>query len=319
MATKTKKAKQNGSNKSNRANSVKDNRVRRLDRKNKKIAVKQNSKISGGWSLLVGSVRHLWANKKLFGGIFIIYFILYLMLVNGFAGFRLSETSELLDSTLGEEINTSERAATLFGTLVGSATSVSGEGASVYQSVLYIVFSLVIIWALRQTFEGKKVGIRQSFYNSMHPLIPFVLVYIVVFLQLIPMLFGLALYGIVAANNIAVGTIEQLAWLAFLMVTVLISLYFATSSFMATYIATLSGVTPLKALKLAKGIVKYRRFLIIRRILFFIATLLLFAVLVFLPLVLYLPIVAEVGFMISSLFLIILVHTYFYSLYRELI
>lgn len=295
-------------------------RARKLNRKQSKVKKKNSQQVAGGFKILKSALANLSIDKKLFFGLFVIYFILYFVLVLGLAAnFQLAETKGLLDTEFAGEIEGTEKAATLFGELVSSAGSVSGEGASVYQSILFVVFSLATIWALRQTSEGKSVTIKQSLYKSMHPLIPYLLIYAILFLQMLPMLIGVSLYGAILSNNIAIGMLEQIVWLLVAIAGVFVSLYFGIGTFIASYIVTLSGMEPLKSLRLAKEIIKYRRFVVIRRMIFFGLVVLLFAVLIFVPLVIYLPIAAEVGFLILSLMMLTLFHAYSYGLYRELI
>jgi hypothetical protein len=207
---------------------------------------------------------------------------------------------------------------TLFGALVESGARPARPAGAVYHSVLLVVVSLAVIWALRQTFAGRKTSIRHAFYKGMHPLIPYLLVLIVVALQMVPALVGVTIYGIVDANGLAVNFAEQAVWLLLLGLLALLSLYMITSSAMALYVVTLPDMTPLRALRSARELVRFRRWQVMRKMLFLPLALLALAVLVMMPFLLWLTPVADYVFIAISPLGLVVFHAYMYSLYREL-
>jgi len=179
--------------------------------------------------------------------------------------------------------------------------------------------SLVIIWALRQVLAGHAIRARDAFYKGTYPLIQFILVLLVIGLQLVPMLLGSWLYGAIINNGIAYTSFEKLIWLIVLILSVLISLYLISSSIFALYIVTLPDMTPLKALRSAKKLVKNRRWLALRKVLFLPLAILLLGAVVMIPLILILTAMAEWIFFALSLVTLLVAHSYMYSLYRELL
>lgn len=296
-------------------------RVRKLDLKHKKRIVKKSKQVPGGFRLLWHSLKHLWLHKRLFGGILLLYVVLYILLVRGLAGhFELGDTRQALKDALGTDVSNLTLGAALLGTLVGTASSVSGEAAGVYQGMLFVIGSLAYIWALRQTYDGRqKPAVRAAFYQGAQPLIPYLLVGLVVLLQLLPALIGITLYGIISSNGIAVGALEQIIWFLVLLMTVGASVYLVSASLFASYIVTLPGMTPMRALRSARQLVRFRRFLIIRKVVYLPFIILLAMGLLFLPLVFYAPVVAELMFLLFVLLLVMVTHAYFYTLYRELL
>lgn len=295
-------------------------RIRRLGYKDKKKSVKINEPIPSSLSILMASIKHVWLNKKLFFGIMIVYSLLYLLLVKGLAtNFQLPDTKQAITDA-GTGLDTLTTGSVLLGSLVGTIGSTSSESAAVYQVVLFIFISLVLIWSLRQTYgKGIKIKVRQSFYSSMYPLVQYILVWLVVSIQLIPAVIGLTLYGIVSSNGIAVGALENILWLILTAILIGLSVFYVSSSLFASYIVTLPDMTPMLALKKAKKVVKFRRFAIIRKLLFFPFVAGIITVLIFFPLVLYLTVLAEVLFIVFTILLILLGHSYFYNLYKKLL
>ncbi len=300
---------------------TKQTRVRKLSRKDKKVVVLSTKQLPNSFIILGRACRHIWRNKGLFAGILLIFAVLYFLLVKGLAtNFQLRDTRDLINEALGNEISTTEKSFTLFQALLGTTGSTAGEAASVYQTFLFVIISLVIIWALRQTFEGRtNVSIKNAFYKSMSPFITYIIIGLVMILQALPALLGIMFYGTVNSGGLAVGALEQIVWFVVMIFGIALSSYWLSSSLFASYIVTLPDMTPRTALRSARKLVRYRRLSVLRKFLFLPAFVLLCFAVIFLPLVLVLPVVAEVLFFILSIILILLGHTYFYELYRELL
>ncbi|MFZ1323921.1 MAG: hypothetical protein WAQ57_02040 [Candidatus Saccharimonadales bacterium] len=296
-------------------------RVRKLSRKHKKVVVKKNKKIPNSIYILRQSFGHIWQNKRVFAGILLIFAIFYVTLVKGLATeFKLDEASRTIDEVVGDGIGTPTKAVALLGTLFGTTGSTTGDAANVYQIVLFIIVSLAIIWTLRQTFDGRtKLRIRDAYFKSMSPFITYIVVSFIILVQCIPALVGILVYSLVAGGGLAVGAAEQVLWLSVLIGSILVSGYFISSSLFASYIVTLPNMTPLLSLRSAKKLVRYRRLSVLRKVLFLPIFVLLCFIIIFLPLVILVPVLAEILFAILSFSLILLGHTYFYVLYRELL
>lgn len=295
-------------------------RIRRLNYKDKKKSVKINEPIPSSFKILVSALKHIWQNKKLFIGIMLVYALLYVLLVKGVAtSFKLPDTKQAIEDA-GVTSGKLAIGSVLVGSLFGNIGSTPSESAAVYQIFLFIFISLVLVWTLRQTYSSRaKITVRQAFYSSTFPLVQYLLVWLVICLQLIPALIGIAIYSIVSSNGIAVGVFENILWLTLMILFVGVSVFWVSSSLFATYIVSLPEMTPLISLRKAKKVVKFRRFAIIRKIVFFPVLVGLISIAIFLPLVIYLPIIAEVLFIVYIVFLILIGHAYFYNLYKKLI
>lgn len=306
---------------SSAAKPVPKTRVRKLSRSSKKKVARIAHRPPGSFRLLGIALRHLWRHKRLFGLILLIYVLLYAVFVKGLAfEFQIEDLKEEITTELSGEVSAPETATALFGGLLGTAGMVSDQAGSVYQLVLFVVFSLVMIWTLRQTFDTKNnPKLRQAFYQSSYPLVPYLLVGLVILLQMIPGLLSVSVYSLAVQNGIVVSGFEQIIWAFIAMAGVIVSIYFVSSSVFASYIVTLPDMTPLKALRSAKRLVRFQRWSIIRKVVFLPLAVFVFLAAVFLPLAFFAPIAAEILFMVISLAIIMLVHTYFYALYREML
>lgn len=279
----------------------------------------QGQPLPSAWQIAKQSFILLWQYKVLFGGVLLIYAVLQLVLVQGILGANFGETSQVVEETLGNQWSGLASSLTLFSYLLTSAGQTDTAEASVYQSFLLLVATLASIWSLRQVLAGHKVRIRDAYYKGMYPLIPFLLVLIVVLLQTIPLLIGAWLYQTVVANGIAVSVVEYVFWILIFGIFATLSVYMICSSLFALYIATLPDMTPVKALRSARNLVLHRRWSVLRKLLFLLLIVLLVLAFVLVPtIIIYAP-AAPVVFYLLSVLALGYIHTYLYSLYRELL
>lgn len=280
-------------------------------------AANQRPALPNAWRLSRQSLALLWRNRGLFAGITAIYVVLNLLLVRGLAsGVDMVSLKQSLGSGNGLNRIPDGLAATA---TVATSGSSFGDAAGAYQTILIIIVSLTVIWTLRRVLAGDTVRIRDGFYQGMYPFVPVVLIVMVIGLQLIPMLVGVSLYSLVMVNGIAVHQVEKFFWIVLLIASLAVSLYMLCSSLFALYIATLPDMTPMKALRSARELVRYRRLSVLRKLLFLPAVLLLIATLVMLPVVLWATTLAPWLFFGLSMTGLVIINTYMYTLYRELL
>lgn len=326
--TTAKTAKRSSRSKSNAATEAKPKQLetatskRRFFRKREKqVYPRPTYRLPSAWHLSVTTAKLLWRHKKLFLGIVIVYGVLNLILVQGLA------SSSEVDSLKTELSNAAHGHLSAVGTslggfvlLVGSAGNNSSSTAGAYQVFLILLVSLAVIWALRQTLAGALgLRIRDAYYKGIYPLVPFILVLLVIGLQLIPMLIGSGLYSLVIGNGIAIDLVEKTIWTLICLALVVVSLYFVTSSIFALYIVTLPDMTPVKALRSARQLVRYRRFIVLRKVLFLPVILLIAMAIIMVPIIILITPLAEWVFFILTMFALAAVHGYMYELYRELL
>jgi len=286
----------------------------------KKIKPPAQAKLPSAFKIMRQSLGILKRQWKLFLGITLVYGFLTVILVRGLGGgLDLAELKTSLKEGLSGQYGSLATGATLFSYLLGSAGSSSSPTGGVYQLLLMIIVSLATIWALRQVLAKNKIQVRDTFYSGVYPLIPFVFVLLVVGLQLIPLSIGSWLYSTVINNGIAATIAEKFIWITLFFLLALLSLYMICSSIFALYIVTLPNMTPLKALRSARQLVLHRRFLVLRKILFMPLALLIIGAIIMIPLIIFLTFAAEWIFFLLSMFVLVVVHAYMYTLYRELL
>lgn len=285
----------------------------------KKVRI-QRPPTAGSFRLMGRSLLVLKNNWRPFLAITIIYGVLNVVLVRGLAGgVNLTDLKNSLHQAFGGSGGQLATGFALFVYLLGGSGNSSSANAGVYQTVLLVIVSLAVIWALRQVYAGERISAATAFYRGMYPLIPFILILLVIGLQLIPMLAGGLLYSTVISGGIAVYAVEKLLWALLFFLLALLSLYMLTSSLFALYVVTLPDMTPMKALRSARQLVRGRRWVILRKILFLPLALLIMSIVIMFPLILFVTPVAAWSFFVLSMAGLVVVNSYMYALYRELL
>lgn len=285
-------------------------RVRKTTPKQARQKAKKEARSHGP---LPGSFRLTWQSlvfiKKFWkplGGIVLVYALLNLIFTSGLlngAGSAVNGGGKLAD------------ALNVYGTLISSGGS---NAAPLMQTVLLIIESLVIIWALRHLFSGEKIGVKQAYYHSTFPLIPFVIVLFIILLQLLPLTIGSTVLTLILSTVSGSSAVDVVAALLFIVLSAW-SLYMVSSSIFALYIVTLPDMHPRVALKSAKSLVRYRRLPLIRKILFLPLFIIVFMGIVIVPLILFANFLVSPAFFVLSMLAVLFAHTYLYSLYKGLL
>ncbi len=292
----------------------------------KKRKVKKQIKVSrkpigSAFSIMKGNLKHLYNHKKLFLSISLIYFGVSVILVTGSIGTAdysvLKESFQEVFNGAGGQLGVG---ISLFGVLLtGGASGSVSEAGSVYQSLLVVIISLVSIWALRKTYAKSKITLKDSFYKSMTPFVPFILVILVIGLQLLPLLLGTSIYSAAISQGLAASFSERVIWMFFVFLLFVLTIYLLSSSVFALYIVTLPDITPLQALRSAKELIRFRRFMVIRKFIFLPFSFLIMGAVIMIPILLYLTAVAQWIFIFLTMAGLVIAHGYMYRLYRELI
>ncbi|HSH17921.1 MAG TPA: hypothetical protein VK978_00910 [Candidatus Saccharimonadales bacterium] len=278
-------------------------------------------RLPSAWLIARRALKVIADNRWLFLGIASVYTVLNILLVRGFSDATdLGPLRDLLSGSYPGGVGQIGSSLALFGILVAASGGNASDVAGAYQTFLLLITSLAIVWALRQVMSGKsQVRIRDSFYKGMYPLVPVILVFLVVLVHCLPLIIGGSLYGLVVTNGIAVTALERGLWMLLLLAGLALTVYLLTASIFAGYIAALPDMTPRRALRSARELVRYRRLPVLRKLLFLPLALLLVSAIIMLPIIWFLTPLAPWVFFILSMVSIVIVHAYLYTLYRELL
>lgn len=284
----------------------------------------ESFRLPGAWQILFKALAVMRLHWKIFSKVAIVYLAFDLILVQSVATFDVAGLKGALNSNLTQGIGLVAGGFSVFASLFSSAASGSSSDATgAFQFFLIIFMSLVIIWVLRQVFalsgEDNTLTLRQALYASATPMVPFVLLFLLMLLQLIPMLVGSELYAASNANTVSSSLAASLIFLAILLGTMALSLLWLSRTIVALYAVTVPGIYPMRAYRQAKNIVRGHRLSIIRKLLFLPLVLFLASSVVIVPIILLWAALAQWVFWVLTSVGFVLVHSYLFVMYRELI
>ena len=296
--------------------SVTNGRTRQLSKKDAKLKAKKDAAkqppIPNSFKLVGQVFKAMKINWKVLGGIVLVYSLLNVVFASGLLS-DLNTTVTNIRQTHGLS-----NALSGYGSLIGSSSDGS-QTSSVMQSLLLVLESLVIIWVLRQLLAGRMIRVKQAYYQSMLPLVPFLLVIFMIIVQLLPITLGAALLSLVLSSVVTGGGLVTFLFVVVFAALAAWSIYMVSSSIFAIYIVTLPDMQPRQALRSAKKLAGFRRWLILRRLVFLPIFVLLALGVIIIPLILVLPFLVVPVFFVLLMISILFVHTYLYDLYRGLL
>lgn len=278
----------------------------------------------------------LWQHKSLFGGLVTVYGLLSALLVGVASQATYSQLSELIRSTSGEIFEGNigqigEAGSLLLVGISGGLNPNLGEAQQLISGLLVLLAWLTTVWLLRALLAGHKPRLVDGLYNSGAPIVPTLLLSFLLILQLVPAAF--AAIGISAAMPTGLvnqGVEAMLFWVVVLLL-LLLSLYWVTSTLIALVVVTLPGMYPLRALRTAHELVVGRRLRVVIRMIWLLAVTLASWVIIMLPVILFdtwikgvwpaivgLPIVPFVLLLMSSAS-VVWAASYIYLLYRKVV
>lgn len=270
--------------------------------------------------LLERTFRLLWEIKKPLAGVLVVFAFLNIIFVQGFnAPINVAELRVDIENALGENVDRTTQNLTIFGELISGRSDTSVESAGLYRNLMLLFLSLALVWMFRQHTAGNKVTTKAAIYRSTYPLVPTLLVLLVIGLQLLPFAVAASIFSVVVENGIAANGFETAVWILLLILSGLLSFYLTSSSVFALYIVTLPEMTPMKALRSARQLVRHRRFVVMRRLL--VLPIIMFIILagLLLPAIFFAEVIAPWLYFVLGLLGLPFLHAYVYSLYRELL
>jgi hypothetical protein len=277
-------------------------------KKKVKKQVRSDAPIIGSFKLTWQSLKFIKRHWRPLGGVVLIYTLLNLVFASSLMSNAGSVVSSFNNGNFRDALNS-------FSTIVSGGSS--GQAATL-QSILIILESLVIIWALRHLFSGEKINVKHAYYHSTTQLVPFLIVVFFVVLQLLPITIGSTVLSLVLSSLLGNAVIEA-AFVALFILLTFWSLYMVCSSVFALYIVTLPDMHPRSATRSARNLVHFRRWHVVRRLLFLPLFIIFFMGISIVPMILYAKFFVAPTFFILSMLTVLYVHTYLYSLYKDLL
>lgn len=193
-------------------------------------------------------------------------------------------SAELANGNIG---NLAKAGLLLMSTITtGGLDSGMGEVQVVFMVLLFLVMWLVTIYLIRHFMSGGKPKLRDGLYNALSPLISTLLVFVVIFIQAIPIMLVIITYSAAIATGFLSTPFYALVYFIFAALMILISVYLFSSSLIALVAVTAPGVYPMRALFSASDLMAGRRTKFIIRCVYLLIVIAFVYVLIMTPIIL---------------------------------
>lgn len=284
--------------------------------KSKKYNTK--SKLPSSWKLFGSMYLFIVRNWRKIGGVTLGYGIFYWLFFRVGNTFNLSEFREYVNDLLPDS---PQRIKTiLLANLVFLSAGQSASELQVFQySSLIVIGSLALIWTIRNIHANKQFRIRDAWYKSQGQLIPYLILFLIFLIQIIPFALGAIVYSIAHTQQITINATENAILISFWLVLALLSAYWITNTLISLYTVTLPGMYPLEALRATKVYMKGKRWAVFRKILFLPILLGLLFIVGFFFVLEVTPNFVTLYIDASLIATLPIVHVYLYLLYRSLL
>ena len=298
---------------------------------------KRSLKLPGYFTFTLDVTALLWRNKAIFIWMTIVYVVL--VIVFGLMGSQqiFGQLRELMTQTAPDSIfsgvagEVGKAGVLLFAIMTSGITGTLEPLQIVIASFLALYVWLTSVWVLRRIVAGNKVKLRDGLYSAGSPILPTFLVIIILLIQLVPAAAAMIVAGAAWQSGIIEGGAISMLVGTGLALIVVLSLYWAVSTFVALVVVTLPGVYPMQAITIAGDLVIGRRLRVLLRVLWMLFVLVSWWVVLMVPLILFdgwiksvfeqiewLPIV-PFALLLLSTFSIIWSSIYIYLLYRNMV
>ena len=233
----------------------------------------------------------IFKNWKVFLPLLILSVIMGVVFVGLMSESTYQQFQEILDQTTEElgsgDIGVMGKAGLLLISTVttGGLSGNSSEAAAVFATLIFLMIWLTTIFLLRHIMAEKKAKFRDVLYNSMSPLVPALIIFVVAVLQCVPIfIFIVALSAAIQTEFLAMP-FYALVFFIFSASMFLISGYLLSSSLMAFIAVSAPGLYPIKALRIASELMRGRRIRFILRLIALFLALVVMWVFVMMPLI----------------------------------
>lgn len=297
----------------------------------------RNTKLPGLLAHAFSSFKQVFKYWRVFLKLILFAMLLNVLLVglmNEELYVKFQETIDQTDMELaGGKIGNFAKAGLLLISTVttGGLNQVPSEAQQIFGIMIFLIVWLTTIYLMRFLMAKKQINLRDALYNSLSPLLANLVVFLVMFVQAVPLLITMIAYSAAQATDFLATPFYALVFFVFAVSMILLSLYSLSGSFLALVAVTTPGIYPGVALVAVGDLIAGRRIKLIVRLLFLLFILGLVWVVVGLPVVLLdmwlkanvefltgVPIVSVVLLMLT-VFSMVYAAVYFYLLYRKLI
>lgn len=297
---------------------------------------KRSLQLPGYFSFSLYVIRTIMTNKRLFGVLTLFYVAAAALLVGVASQDTYSQLSSLLDATGSDVLTGSwgsvgQAGLLLITTLSGSLSPSFTEAQQIYSALLLLLIWLAVVYTLRAQLAGNRPKLREVLYNSGAPIVSTGIVLFIAVIQLVPVALAIVVVNAAASTDMFNSPTMSLIVSIVVGGLGLVSVYWITSTLIATVVVTLPGMYPWQAIRTAGDLVIGRRVRILLRLLWAMVASLLFSLIILLPAIMidravkqvapvveWVPFVPLIMAVVSSM-VIVWIASYIYLLYRKVV
>ena len=267
-------------------------RLHKTFRRSYREDYRRELEIPGMFAHAVATFKAIFKNWKIFLGLLVLAVFLNVLLVGIMNEATYKQFKEVLDETSaefsgGEISNVMKASLILISTVTtGGLSGESSESAVVFSVLIFLLIWLCTIFILRHRYAGHTIKLRDALYNAATPLVSTLMVFLLIFIQCIPLFILLIVYATAVATGFLSTPFYALVFFIFAMAMILLSGYLLSSSIIALVAVSAPGLYPLKAVNTASDLMAGRRMRFIFRIIFLIFALAIMWVFVMIPIIL---------------------------------
>ena len=236
--------------------------------------VRGEEKIRGGLSQVFYTIEIIKKNWKIFFALLIFSVLTHIILTGMMSEATYKNFQKAFDET-NQEItggrfgNFAKAGLLLASTMVtGGLNQVPSDVQQIFAVIIFLIMWLVGIFIIRAHLGKKKIKFRDALYNALSPLISAVVIFLIGFIQMIPVFITIILYSAAKISDFLATPLYALTFFLFAVIMILISLYLIPGTILALVAVSAPGVYPLAALSAANALIIGRRIKIITRLIF---------------------------------------------------
>lgn len=237
--------------------------------------------------------KEIFKHWKVFGRLLILMVILFILAVGLMSEEFYHQFQDVIDETGAEIANGDGTSNFLKASLLLISTITSGgldtgmgEVQTVFMIILFLMIWLVVIFLLRHFRAGESPSLRDGLYNALAPLVSTLLVFILIFVQAIPIMLVIITYSAAVMTDFLATPFYALLYFLFAAVMLLLSGYMLSSSIIALVSTTAPGIYPINAVLTASDLMAGRRIKFIIRLIYLFIVIILLYIIIMLPVIL---------------------------------
>ncbi len=265
--------------------------------------------------LILVSVRFYAKHWKPLGFIVLVHSIVLVFFLRSAEAISIDDLRDLVSENVDNSLIVLPITA-LVALTFGEETSASFVILTLF---LLTLTSLASIWMVRRLYAEQKFVLRDAFYRGTYPLVPYLLLVGLTFLQAVPFFAGSLLFSIVSLGGIATSFWQQIPFLLAWVALSALSGYMISLTIMSLYAVTLPDMRPLDATRAVRRVIVGKRWRVLVRIIVLAIVIVLYMILGFITLVALRSSIAFQGLDVLVAVLVPFMHIYLFHLYKEIV